>query len=495
MIAEQLKKSILQYAIQGKLTEQLIEDGNARDLLYEIQKEKTRLINEGKIKRQKPLPEIKENEVPFDIPDNWCWVRLGEVTEVKGGKRIPVGKKLTKENTGYKYIRVADMQNGSVIDTDIHYVPADVYPKIRNYTISSGDIYITCAGSIGRVGVIPEVFNEANLTENADKLTFWMLNKGWLVFALDSPFVQSEIAKVTTKVGQPKLAIKRIKNLILPLPTMKEQHRIVERLEEIILEVEKLEKDELNLDTLQKSFPKKMKDSILQYAVQGKLTEQLKSDGNARDLLKEIQKEKIRLIKEGKVKKKKPLPEIKKDDIPFDIPENWCWVRFGNVVNYQMGKTPPRQESSYWGNDIPWVSIADMFENGVIIHTKENISSKAFKQIFKKNISPKGTLIMSFKLTIGRVSILGLDATHNEAIISIFPNIKKDIFKQYLFKILPMVSKWGHSKDAIKGKTLNSTSLNNMMFPLPPLAEQRRIVERLDQLLPLCSKIDELCKR
>ena len=234
MIAEKLRKSILQAAIQGKLTEQLSDDGDARELLAEIKAEKARLIKEGKIKKGKALPEITEEEIPFEIPDNWCWVRLGDIIRVQGGKRIPVGKKLTSINTGYKYIRVADMHNGTILNNDIHYVPLDVYPQIKNYTISSDDVYITCAGTIGRVGTIPEEYDGSNLTENADKLVFRLLNKNWLVFFMASPFIQMQISECTTKVGQPKLAIKRIENFIIPVPPLAEQQRIVERLEQFL---------------------------------------------------------------------------------------------------------------------------------------------------------------------------------------------------------------------------------------------------------------------
>ena len=237
---DKLKKSILQSAIQGKLTEQLATDDNVEDLLQAIKEEKERLIKEKKIKKQKPLPEITEDEIPFAIPENWKWVRLGEITSIKGGKRIPVGKKLTTVNTGYKYIRVADMKNGTVIDTDIHYIDEEIYKKISAYTISKNDVYITCAGTIGRIGIVPDFFDGANLTENADKIILYFINKLWLCYALNSEAIQNQIRNVTTKVGQPKLAIKRIENMIIPLPPLAEQKRIVEKLDKLLADIEEL---------------------------------------------------------------------------------------------------------------------------------------------------------------------------------------------------------------------------------------------------------------
>ena len=229
-----MKKSLLQYAIEGKLMPQRKEEGTAKELLAEIRAEKARLVKEKKIKKSKPLPEITDAEKPFDIPDSWEWVRLGNLVAVLGGKRIPAGCKLTEIDTGHKYIRVSDMKNGSVVLSSIQYISEDIYQKIRKYTISENDIYITVAGTIGRIGTIPHELNNANLTENADKLVIYKMEKKFLCLALQSPFIQSQIKSVTTKVGQPKLAIKRIENFIVPVPPLMEQHRIVAKIGDLL---------------------------------------------------------------------------------------------------------------------------------------------------------------------------------------------------------------------------------------------------------------------
>lgn len=239
--------------------------------------------------------------------------------------------------------------------------------------------------------------------------------------------------------------------------------------------------------------PQELKNSILQLAIQGKLVEQRPKDGTAEELFARIQKEKQRLIAEKKIKINKRIESISDDVIPFDIPESWIWVRFGNLVNYTMGKTPPRAEPEWWGTDIPWVSIADMPESGHIYETKESVTSAALDKKFGNKISPAGTLLMSFKLTVGRVSILDIDAVHNEAIISIFPFVDDDSTeKMYLFYVLPFVSQFGESKNAIKGKTLNDTSISNLLIPLPPLAEQKRIVAKIEELLPYIDRYEQV---
>lgn len=233
-----------------------------------------------------------------------------------------------------------------------------------------------------------------------------------------------------------------------------------------------------------------MKKSLLQEAIKGKLVDQRSEEGTGEDLYKEIQAEKKKLIKEGQIKKQKALAEITDEEIPFEIPETWKWVRLGDVIDFKIGKTPPRSELEWWKPQIPWVSIADMKEDGIVTNTKEGISNKALEEKFSNNISSKGTLIMSFKLTVGRVSILGMDAVHNEAIISIYPIFdNEDAFKYYLFKVLPLITNYGETKNAIKGKTLNSKSINNLLLPLPPLGEQERIVEKIEELLPLCDQL------
>lgn len=490
MTPQELKNSILQLAIQGKLVPQRPEEGNAEELYKQIQAEKQKLIKEGKIKKEKPLPAITDDEKPFEIPASWKWVRLGEIATVLGGKRIPAGRKLTTENTGHIYIRVSDMKDDFVSTNNLMYVPHDIYSTISKYIINKEDIYITVAGTIGRVGKIPPGLNGANLTENADRLVFSVIDQNWFIDCLKSSAVQSQITNVTTKVGQPKLAIKRIQELTIPLPPLAEQKRIVAKIEELLPYVERYEAAYNKLQQLNKRFPDDLQKSVLQLAIQGRLVPQRAEEGNAEDLYKQIQTEKQKLIKEGKIKKEKLLPPITDDEKPFEIPASWKWVRFGEIIKYYMGKTPPRAEEEWWGNDVPWVSIADMPESGHIVLTKEKVTKSALLKKFGNKISKAGTLLMSFKLTIGKVSILDIDAVHNEAIISIFPYIDKDeILKIYLFNILPYITNYGETKNAIKGKTLNSNSINNLILPLPSLAEQKRIVGKLEKILPLCDKL------
>ena len=254
---EALKKSILQEAVQGKLVPQDPTDEPAEALLERIRAKKQQLIKEGKIKKDKhesvifrrdnshyeKLDGVErriDDELPFEIPENWCWCRLGTIAAVLGGKRIPAGRKLTECNTGHVYIRVSDMTDGGVSTDRLLYVPEDIYPSISKYIINKADVFITVAGTIGRVGKIPDELDGANLTENADRLVLAVVNQDWLIKVLQSGMIQEQIAEATTQVGQPKLAIVRIERFLIPLPPLHEQERIVSAINTTLSIVQKL---------------------------------------------------------------------------------------------------------------------------------------------------------------------------------------------------------------------------------------------------------------
>lgn len=228
---------------------------------------------------------------------------------------------------------------------------------------------------------------------------------------------------------------------------------------------------------------------VLDLAVRGKLVEQDPRDEPASELLKKIEAEKVCLVKAGKIRKQEPAPQVAIEDQPFELPSNWQWARFGSIADFAAGRTPSRHDFSFWNTgDYPWVSIGDMRDGGVVATTKETVSSKAKNQVFRSEPVPVGTLIMSFKLTIGKMSRLGVPAFHNEAIISIHPHLQA--IDAYLFEVLPQFSRQGDTKDAIKGATLNRDSIANILLPLPPLAEQQRIIAKVDKLMALCDRLE-----
>ena len=249
-IYDNLKKSILQYAIQGKLVPQDPNDEPVSVLLARIRAEKKSQL--GKKYVESYIYKGDDNcyyehingkniditeEIPFDLPNGWSWCRIAEFSKVLGGKRIPAGRRLSDEDTGHIYIKVSDMKNGTVELEKLQYVPLDIYPSISRYIINKEDVYITVAGTIGRVGTIPSDLDGANLTENADRLVFNHIDQRWFVHCLQSQNIQEQVQEATTKVGQPKLAIARIEKFLIPLPPLAEQKRIVKKIDEIFAQL------------------------------------------------------------------------------------------------------------------------------------------------------------------------------------------------------------------------------------------------------------------
>ena len=465
MTPEQLKASILQYAIQGKLVEQRAEEGTGEELYKQIQEEKQRLIKEGKIKKEKPLPEITDDEIPFDIPESWKWIKLGNVVTVLGGKRIPVGKKLTLEDTGYKYIRVSDMKNGTILQDNLMYVPKDIYPLISKYIIKKEDIYITVAGTIGAIGTIPEEIDGANLTENADRLVFTIIDKEWLVRCLQSNMVQSQITNSTTKVGQPKLAIKRIQEIHVPLPPIAEQKRIVAKIEELLPYVDRYAIAYEKLEQLNAKFPDDMRKSILQYAIQGKLVEQRAEEGTGEELYQKIQEEKQRLIKDGKIKKEKLLPEITEEEIPFDIPVSWKWVRWGALsFSIQYGYNAPAKKDGR----IRMVRISDI-QNGKVIWEKVPFCDIQEEEISTYLLAKNDILFARTGGTVGKSYIV--KEIYKEAIYAgylIRTRYSNILCPEYLYFFMQTQLYWDQLREgtiATAQPNCNGQKLSRMVLP------------------------------
>ena len=330
----------------------------------------------------------------------------------------------------------------------------------------------------------------------------------YIVDLLKSPYVDNYINAVTFGVKMPRVGTETIISLPIPLPPSSEQQRIVAKIEELMPLVEQYGKAQSELEALNRNIREQLRKSVLQYAIEGKLVPQCEEDGTAEDLLQEIHTEKQRLYTEGKLKKKDLTHSTifrgednkyfeKKgeeficidEEIPFDIPDSWEWVRLGCISKFSIGKTPERGNSRYWENGVyPWVSISDMKPNEYIHSTREKVSQDAVDKCFG-DISPKGSLLMSFKLTIGRTSILQMESYHNEAIVTLTPFIDLNYtLRNYLFYILPVTSNMGESNDAIKGKTLNSKSLFNILIPLPPLIEQQKIIHKIEVVASIMSR-------
>ncbi len=245
-LLKKLRQSILQEAIEGKLTaswrEQNLDIESASVLLEKIKAEKEQLIKEKKIKKQKPLPPINKDEIPFDIPDGWEWCRLGAVTQIKGGKRVANGYKLLKIPTPYIYIRVTDMKNLSIDETDLHYIDEEMHEKIKQYIITKDDLYmVIVGGTIGKCGLVPDKFSGMNLTENAARIITHQIDKSFLLNCLIGDYCQKQFIDKTKSVGVQKMALNRFQNTLLPIPPIQEQKEIVKKVESLFKICDELE--------------------------------------------------------------------------------------------------------------------------------------------------------------------------------------------------------------------------------------------------------------
>ena len=440
-----------------------------------------------------------DDEIPFEIPQGWKWCRVSSLFQINPkvvakddaiAAFIPMEAISAGYGSDFRYYekKWKEIKSGytSFADNDIAF--AKITPCFQN---RKSVIFKGLPNGIG-----------AGTTELKILRTYGeTLNRWFVLYFLESPyFIDEAIFKGTA--NQQRIIVGYLENKLFPLPSLAEQERIVEKVRVIMPVIDKYSKSQEHLNKINTDLNESLKKSILQEAIQGKLVPQIAEEGTAQELLEQIKLEKQRLVKEDKLKKSALTDSViyKGDDnkyyeqvgntvyditeeINFDLPKNWCWTRLSTIVRMSIGKTPPRGEQLYWSNGkYNWVSISDMTNSCVITETKEKISEYAARKLFS-TISPKGSLIMSFKLTVGRTSILGIDAFHNEAIITILPFVDKNSYlKMFLFKVLPVIANHGNSKDAIKGKTLNSKSLSSLLVPLPPLKEQQRIVAQIEKL-------------
>lgn len=466
MLADKLRKAVLQAAIQGKLTEQLETDGNAADLVAEIKKEKDRLIKEKKLKKQKPLPEITAEEIPFEIPDNWCWVRLGEISYkiVDGDHNPPAG-----EHQKTKYLMASSTNIGDINLVNLEkmrYLSKENFDKCNLRTdLKKDDILFSSVGSIGNAIVYRENYNltfQRSVTIIRTKISSYYLR-----YVLLSPYCQYIFKTQSSGTAQKGFYIRQVINLIIPLPPLKEQQQIVEKIDSIWKNLLDLEANEEKLSLLQKNFPNKLKKSLLQAAIQGKLTEQLSTDDNVDDLLAEIRKEKEKLIKEKKIKKQKPLPPITEEEIPFEIPENWRWVRLGDITKFIFaGGDKPKDfttEKSFI-NQIPVIANG-ITNNGIVGYTSE----------------PR---VKDISITISARGTIGHTIYRNKPYFPIVRLLVVILFNEvttkYLQYVLNILLETGIGTSI---KQLTVPMLLPKLIPLPPIEEQKRIVEKLDLLL------------
>ena len=490
MTPEQLKASILQYAIQGKLVEQRPEEGTGEELYQQIQAEKKRLIKEGKIKKDKPLPEIAEDEIPFDIPESWRWVRFSEIMSTMSTG--PFGSMLHKTDyieKGIPLVNPANMVNGKIVPSDKMMISEATRRRLSSYILHAGMIVLGRRGEMGRCAVV---------TEKEDG---WLCGTGsffmepsmrlyvyYVVSLFSSPYVKFYLGGESVGTTMSNLNHTILSKMPIPLPPLAEQRRIVAKIEELLPYIDRYVASYESLEQVNTEFPEDMKKSVLQYAIQGKLVEQRPEEGTAEELYRQIQTEKKRLTKEGKIKKEKPLPEIAEDEIPFDIPESWKWVRLSDLCKSisDGDHQPPPQVP----NGIPFLVISNVSSGTIDFANTRYVPQDYFEALSAERIAERGDILFTVTGSYG---------------IPIKVNCDKAFCFQRHIALLKLLIDWDYLFFALKSpaiklqcdaiatgtaqKTVGLKSLRRIILPLPPLAEQKRIVAKLEEILPLCERL------
>ena len=486
-IASDLRQSVLQAAMQGKLTTQKAEDGDARDLLREIRAEKEKLVKEKKGKKEKPLAPITDEEIPFDIPENWVWIRLGNYTEIaRGGSPRPINNYLTTGKDGINWIKIGDTdKNGKYISKTAEKIIREGITKSRY--VKKGSFLLSNSMSFGRPYIlnIDGCIHDGWLVlSNYEKL----LNCDYLYYVLSSPLSKRQFVYQADGAVVKNLNTVKVQKIVIPLPPLPEQRRIVARVEALMKEIDELEQTEKELEAIKAAFPADMKASLLQAAMEGKLTRQKAEDGDAKDLLLAIREEKEKLVKEKKIKKEKPLVPITDEEIPFDIPENWVWCRLGEIFSHIAGKALNKKDEN--GSKHKYITTSNVYWDHFELN---NLREMYYTDTEKEKYSLKpGDLLILEGGDIGRTAIWDKNESyciqnHIHRLRPYLPiYIRYFYYMMMFYKLSDMIAGKGI---AIKG--LSANVVHNICVPLPPLAEQQRIVEKLDQLLPLCDSLSE----
>lgn len=481
-----MRDKILDLAIQGKLTDQREEDGNARDLLKEIQAEKEKLIKEKKIKKEKPLPEITEEEKPFEIPDNWEWVRLGNLTSKVGAGNTPKGGKNSGvyRESGVEFIREMNVYNDGLHYDGMVYISSELAKTRTGSAVVAGDILLNITGgSIGRCALVPDNFVLGNVNQHVLIIRNVVASlREYIHLVLCSPLVQRYInnSAVGDKAG---LSASKTKGFVIPLPPLAEQKRIADKVSKLFAQLDAIDKAYEEYRELQQA----MKAKLLELAIQGKLTDQRDEDGDARDLFQDIQEEKQRLIAEKKIKKEKPLPEIKADEIPFEIPKNWMWVRLGNICSKVVdgAHNPPKGSN----HPTPYIMASSQNINNdrlVNLYNVRYLSKEVFEKENLRTLASEGDIFFTSVGSLGRSCVY--DGSLNICFQRSVSVITAQIYNWYLKRCFDSPYYQNMMYAEAKGtaqKGFYLKQLSNSLIPLPPLAEQKRIVAKLDELLPL----------
>ena len=503
MTAKDLKNALLQEAVQGKLVPQIASEGNARDLLEEIRRERLSHgldfanAKSGKRKSKKETAlagsnpcDITEEEIPFDIPESWCWCRLGELAEIITKGSSPSWQGINYVDEGILFVTSENVGDEELLLSKRKFLEQKFNEIQPRSILQKGDILTNIVGaSIGRTAIFDLDIKNANINQAVAliRLKNKQLNS-YIVKVLNSKTIIDQMTDNTVNTARANISLTTVENFKIPLPPLAEQKRIVAAIEKFMPLIEEYDKKETQLKAINEKIGALTKKAILQEAVQGKLVPQIASEGNARDLLEEIRKEKAKLIKEGKIKKEKPLAEITEEEIPFDIPESWCWCRITNIATCELGKTKDALKNK--GEMKDYLCSINIQEEGIDLSKVKQM--KFEENEYERYTVKKNDLLICEGGDAGRCAIYDRDepmyyqnALHR---VRFFCDLNPK-FYLYVFQVYKANKILTEASKGVTIQHLTGAALKELCFPLPPLAEQKRIVEAIENLLPLCEAL------
>ena len=462
--------------MRGQLTEQLPKDGTAEEYLKEIEEKKIEIESSGVLKgrkKKKVLPLLNVNS-PFEIPSSWKWIRLNTVVEIFGriGFRGYTKNDIVDRGKGAISLSPSNItKSGKITYENCTFLSWDKYNESPEIMVEEDDVILVKTGSsYGKCAIVKSLPEKATINPQLAILKYVLCDRNYLHTVLISDMAHKQYDEFVIGAATPTFSQENLANFLLPLSPLAEQKRIVEKIEQVFSILD-------TIDELQAQYADNLtalKSKLIDAAIQGKLTEQLPEDGTAEELYQQIQEEKQKLIKEGKIKKQKPHPEISGEEIPFDIPENWKWVRLSHITySIFAGKDKPKDFVTLKDKKHPIPVVANAVTNDGIIGYTSIATANA------------GTLTVAGRGTIGFTCYRDYDYCPIVRLLVI--DVADHIYPQYIKFVFQRLT-----VDSVGSSIpqLTVPMIRPKLIPLPPLAEQKRIVQKLDEILPLCERIN-----
>ena len=504
MNTKQLRQKILDLAIRGQLVPQDSSDEPASVLLEKIRAEKQTLIEQKKIKKDKkssyitcdlsPYQKYTEHfadgsskditdEIPFDIPENWVWCNLEQICEfiTDGTHQTP-----KYSESGYIFLSSKNVTTGKINWEEVKYISEELHNILyKRVSPKLDDILLAKNGTTGVAAIVDkdiifDIYVSLAILRPFKKY----INSKYLLHIINSSTTKNQFNKGLKGIGVPNLHLEQIRKVIFPLPPLSEQRRIVEKIEELLALVDDLETNKTDLQ----SYIKQAKSKVLEMAIRGKLVPQNPNDEPASVLLERIKKEQKPSKSKSKITAHNTHYE---EELPFDIPENWVWCRLGEIGEIISGGTPSTSNDNYWNGNISWITPADLsnYKEKYISRGKRNISIEGLENSSAKIIC-KGSVLFSSRAPIGYVVISEKEVTTNQGFKSISPYIENSEHYIYYF-LLAEKENISLKASGTTFKELSGTEFGKIFIPLPPLAEQHRIVEKIEHIFAVLDELEE----